>query len=595
MSLFSDAELARATRTLHRNPAQALMRAREGSIIDIETISKNADSLPMIQTIDLIEALKVPDLHIPTAPGSPSTLAVDRAVPSLLGLGYLAQTMSPLDMYSRAWRGVLKWLFFFDELYAYPNTCYRKATRNTVALVLHTLVQARFIPASAVTNTPEIVALATSLWLNEHSAPSMTHPVGSSALVSILHASTADALRAEIVRLAGGSVERVAKLAVSRLQLEIESEDPRSQMISVYTDLVCHLSLGQGHTLRDALLHQAGMSIMTKTLLLTSQRTASESFIMDTLAACVSYIRDSIEAGEGVWWVQQALRAGLLQVLRRYYFTSLRMSSLGPRYMVYKSIVGIVHAALTELETRAHQARIARSVFADPWQSLHRLVLDRVALKHTMDNTPKNVGVCSNCDKRISKEDLKKCSRCHAVLCCSRNCQRTDWEQGHNRECALHTRVNENRVKGASKQDRRYNLRLAVSLAERGISQVRALAAFYFPDIPLSKLGVRVDFTKVPLGLGLFPLADYRASDSVEFSDPDTAALEDGIVERVRASNGRITLVEAVASCGRIRHVAKVRVVPSLWEREDRNVRGVPEGRRLIEDVGATGQPTDER
>ncbi|KAI0064969.1 hypothetical protein BV25DRAFT_1914117 [Artomyces pyxidatus] len=607
--MLSQADFARASRTLQNNPAQTIRNAREGSLVEIKIIANCIQSMRELQTPEVVEMFcshldisKTPDHRISAPPKSPAAYAAERAISSLLGLGNFGPLLSPynralLAPISRTWPGIFKWMVFFDKVNRQPGMGDRQTLQNTqqiVAYALYSITQDDDIQ-NVITNTPGIIPLATSLWKEESpGGPGslLPIPVGSAAFHHVLFSAT-DAILDEVVKYGGaGKARNVADLAISRLLAAIRKPSTSAPTLHAYVDILVSMSRGSKHPLRRAILRQGGIATVTKALLKVSAMNMYDDDVRDTAIACFGFISNLIEAGSGLPYVRQAIQEGLLQgfvaispAFRRFDpeargFALELIESVIPRYLVYRSVIVAVHAATQTLESADSLTKIERSPVKDAWKSMEHLARERALIKYRSDIIKKEQGYCDNCHKAGPRDSLKKCSGCQVTYYCSKECQVAGWKKIHKGECVLKDQERlalKNEV--INKDDRFFHHHLTIRESLRNRPRLRAMAAGKFPDLPLSEIGVSVDYTKVPHTFDVFVLKNHDISKDIRPSETRTQeARSEGIIEKARMSEGRHTLIESMVSLGESTTMVMTLTASSLWEGEDNEMGGLMDG-----------------
>ncbi|ETW82314.1 hypothetical protein HETIRDRAFT_61178 [Heterobasidion irregulare TC 32-1] len=289
--------------------------------------------------------------------------------------------------------------------------------------------------------------------------------------------------------------------------------------------------------------------------------------------ACIGCTSNLIEFTDGVTWVQQVLHEGLLLALVNI-SPSFRLldgdvctlvlamlSDRLPRYFVYRSVIVAASAAMTKLDNQ-HLAKIARSPLKEPWLKLKHLTEERMSIKTEWSVMRKQVGYCDN---QGAKDTFKQCARCQTTMYCSKSCQVLGWKKGHKTECELKSL--ERTADTINRQDRVFMHHLAIRNARDNIVNLREIAARDHPGVPYAGLGVSCDYLKVPPTFGVFALENYtleRLADPTAERTLEARGLS--LIAKVRASEGKYTLVESRVSRGETSTLIITISVRSLWE-----------------------------
>ncbi|KAI0049148.1 hypothetical protein FA95DRAFT_1538803 [Auriscalpium vulgare] len=585
------ADFARASRNLQTKPAQAFRDAKNGSIWEIKVIANSIQAMPQLQTPEVIEMLcshldasKAPDPRVSAAARSP---AAERAFSSLLGLGNFGRLLTPyatslLAPIKKSWPGIFKWMVFFHEVYSNPNAQGPKNAMEIIAYALYSITHEDAFQ-DRVTNTPGAIALAASLWMKEDArseTPLLPIPVASSMLHHILFCAT-DANLDEFVKSAGGKTSTIADLCLSRLRSTIAKPLVSGLQVRSYVDVMVALSRGRKHALRRAILHKGGIGVVTKALLKLSVLSLSDEDVRDAVIACFGFISNLIESGDGIHWVRQAVQEGLLLAFvnispsfksldtEARSFTLALVSNVLPRYLVYRSVIMAVSAAMEKVDTPENRVKIERSPVKDSMYSTKLLADERKKIQFQSDVMKKELAYCDHCQKYAPKDTLKKCGGCQVTLYCSKECQTQGWKKIHRSECKLkdEERIEVLQQDAFSKDDRVFLHNLAIYVARKNLLTLRRLAKRSYADIPLSKLGVRIDFTKVPPTYEVFLLSARDISKEAKPNwTPTLVARSESILEKAINSEGRNSLIESVVSVGEGTTIVVSLTARCLWD-----------------------------
>ncbi|KAJ6479491.1 hypothetical protein C8R47DRAFT_1322689 [Mycena vitilis] len=154
-----------------------------------------------------------------------------------------------------------------------------------------------------------------------------------------------------------------------------------------------------------------------------------------------------IMAHPGFPAVQQALAAGLLRAI--LVCTSRRMPHLDfglhlllrdilPKSLVYHSVLSVTQAALDDAKDLANTREFRASPFVQEWNNFVEVATERLVVMERYNNG--KLGAWRACDHlecgAMRKDDtLLRCAACHNAFYCSKECQVTDWTDGHRKLC----------------------------------------------------------------------------------------------------------------------------------------------------------------
>lgn len=248
-----------------------------------------------------------------------------------------------------------------------------------------------------------------------------------------------------VVSAAGGDASRVVDLTFSRIRTATAADErihePRT---AITLDLIGHLSRSASHPLRLGFLGKGMTAFVTKLAVVivgmldvivatasSGQRQIGfggtgmlqrshmhQQGLLDSLVASLGFLSNTIESTDGFTWVGKAVSAGLLQAWTGaarhiHTFDSHEdaemvieiMDKIVPRYMVYKSVINSVHAAMkkTKEETKFDEwkDRGAKKV----WSTFEELALERYTISQDM-KTLKGAA----CDNYANASSIILCS-----------------------------------------------------------------------------------------------------------------------------------------------------------------------------------------
>jgi len=299
----------------------------------------------------------------------------------------------------------------------------RRTAMDSISALFYAFSRSEKI-RSAMVKVPGTVEMATRLWILEDEGPvpsTQPIPVGSAGLDGLLtvpdhsikddetipgeskeeredrldkkyesNIASLEALLDRVVTAAGGSVNSVIHLVLTRLKGVTSSPAISTPHSAIYLDLLGHLSRGPTHPLRMGFLSEGAISMCTKLAVkfcglldrslgespathahigfggpddsLHSQSSLTpKDNLLGGLVASLGYLTNYIESSDGFSWVSNALSAGLLNAwvgavkYMKYVdpedadmVLSLLRDRL-PRYLVYRSVVLNVKSAVGRL------------------------------------------------------------------------------------------------------------------------------------------------------------------------------------------------------------------------------------------------------
>lgn len=274
----------------------------------------------------------------------------------------------------------------------------------------------------AIAATKGTIEIATHLWLLDDDVPQSSPnivaiPCAAAALDAILvdGPATDRALAAS-----GGTADRIVKIAMSRTRTALSRRTLVPVEITIYLDLLGHLSYGRNHPLRIGLLHAGAIPLCTRAAgdLARALSSGGDVALLDGIVAAFGYLVNCLQSTEGFTWVVQSLTADLLLALadasphfslldaEDYDMVSSLLKEMLPTYLVYRSVIQAVDEGMRRLGAK-QQKKIDASIFRDVWIDFQKLALERqfvvmqaVAVKGRAA-TCDNVEVCTKALLRL--------------------------------------------------------------------------------------------------------------------------------------------------------------------------------------------------
>ncbi|TFY79555.1 hypothetical protein EWM64_g4455 [Hericium alpestre] len=230
-----------------------------------------------------------------------------------------------------------------------------------------------------------------------------------------------------------------------------------------------------------------------------------------------------------------------------------------PRYLVYRSVIVAVDAAMHALETPEDRKKIDKSPVADSWYQTKKLAHERLLIKWSAA-------------KKAPKDNLKRCTGCGTTLYCSKECQVSGWKKSHKAECKL--KKEELRVlqdDAIRKEDRLFHHHLAIRDARHNMPRLHSIAARDFPGVPKANLGMSIDYTVVPPTYSVFALDKHDLSKDIKpGTSRVTEARSESILEKAQMSGGKTTLIESKICVGEGCSIVMTLTAQSVWESAER-------------------------
>ncbi|KAA1473184.1 hypothetical protein DENSPDRAFT_262857 [Dentipellis sp. KUC8613] len=548
--MSSPAELLRCMENARRDPKQLIANARDGDITSLKTILFCAPSTLQLQTEEALEAVLthlselalLKTLRSTGSTGSRPLLfaLTSRAEVAMMALGSFGAAIASSGMslgplISEYWTGVFKWMQHMVEasIESHANGGGRSQDLCKVASALYAITRDE-TSRSLVITTPGVMKLSTLIWLSEDSGikskpadPSAS--LCSTAFYHILHEAT-PALVDEFVNVAGGDANVIADIALKRLHRVLTSSaSPNAFDVISYIGVVDELTTRgtAPPAVRRAILSKGGVKLITCALLrLSTMPLDPDSDNVVAVRVAVRCIVNFFDGGDGITNIRMAIREGILRAfvdicssfdsLDKDVLESI-LAMIGtaiPKYLLYHSVLLAVDAEMPRFDTQEYRTKIAQSPIRDAWTRMHRLAAERLVITWKYNNSVPGPQImfCDHCQHPSQKDALKKCSRCHIVFYCSKECQVAGWKDGHRKTCASKTEDLANIT--LRKRDRTFIDRIAMRDACHNLPRLRRLAAEKFPEVPHAKLGVSIDYTCVPETYGVFALKSEDSNAS---------------------------------------------------------------------------------
>ncbi|KAI0041606.1 hypothetical protein FA95DRAFT_676921 [Auriscalpium vulgare] len=507
----------RTKRDMFRKPPADLVKcAKRGSSLALFLISNKIITVPEYLHEELIGAYCSVLQHF--EPPDPCLLTdglegevVQRARYCFVGLAGMDSVHdAPLEPIIAAWHGMFKWMVYLSEL------CRAEDPQHVMLMVIMNIVHKvcmrpeirRWIAA-----TPGILSLTTSIWMNEELVPEPPSSMITLNVIELLKSLPISAV-GEVVSSAGRADVLVDRL-ISCLRAVVKKRASCIANIHWYLTLMQALGGPPESPARKAFLEPGVMRALTKTLVKVSglDMKLDANIRTATIDLGFALVINFIETGTAVDRVRQCVHDGILEAIVNS-APDLDPSSIEtmsawtliadiiPRYIVFRSVTEAVCASLAKLQDVKYQHKMAQSRHVrmkDAWDKLCIRANWQRNLKETIERDLSNLSAkCDACQKLGPKKLIRRCAGCHSSVYCSRKCQEIAWATTHRAQCAEDRHCRRTAATGVSKSDAWHHNALAVYHAKEVVPNLRATAARDYPDIPLYKFFVSLDYTVCP-------------------------------------------------------------------------------------------------
>ncbi|KAJ6585582.1 hypothetical protein B0H19DRAFT_1368857 [Mycena capillaripes] len=573
--------IQQSLRRLRDSPKQVIESAKCGSIPDLKDLANFWQEVPDLLSLGIFDVFfhhLNPDkaFAVPSEANERSPLAAC-AFYALFGLSksgdYLLRPPHNHDpAVLKAWPGIFKWSAFFFKMRVtsvLPRPVEaRRSAMDVIATVWYCLVRVQGL-REVIAATKGTVEIATQLWLLDNEVPyqgppSMNIPcVAAFDAVLVDHAATDRALAA-----AGGAPDTLVKL------------------VSIYLDLLSHLSWGADHPLRLGLLQAGAISLCTRAAgtLAGALNAGGDLDLLNSIVSAFGFLTNCLHSTEGFTWVIQSVGADFLlawadasphfaQLDEEDYgmVTSLLMQTL-PMYLVYRSVIQAVEQGMRRLGPQQLE-RINSSIAKNVWMDFRKLAEERSMVVVHAAAVKGKAATCDNvkCHKIDAKNTFRKCGGCSTTLYCSKECQTIAWKEGgHKAMCKMKQRERlEGKSLAISKSDIAFFHHLAVRDARHHLPLLRRLARTEHPALRSCDLLIRIDYTVVPPAYSIIPLAVTGRDDLPTSGSANADARNDAIFERVRENPEQHRLIQSQIVNGAVAQMVLSVVTGNFWEDGD--------------------------
>ncbi|KAG5652307.1 hypothetical protein H0H81_005457 [Sphagnurus paluster] len=463
----------------------------------------------------------------------------DRAFMCMVGLSKAGNLLNDNDdhgeMIVRAWPGVFKWsAFLFAGRIQNPRAppALQKANLDFVSATWYSLSRSTR-GRQAMNATKGCVEIATKMWILEDrgNVPSVIDiPSATTALHSMIRDDTEASLK-RVVAAAGGDLNNVVQLALSRLRSAVNGPDITDTKTTAYLDLIGHLSRGQDPPLRNAFMHANTLLLCTKAALSISKllNSGGPPILVDSMVAAFGYLANFLQSTDGFSWIIQSLQAGLLVAwvdstphLHKVDQEDSDMvlsivRDILPKYLVYRSVIDAVDLTMRVLNQPLHKERVMNSMASKVWTDFHGLALERLVV--TMQ--------------------------------------------------AAAFKGKEGKLQSISKSDSQFFHHLFTRDARHHLPRLRRLALTEYPGTTKAALIICIDYTVLPPKYSIKPLADYEKDLPEMRGSPNTEARNDALIERARENPGKFTIIQSKIANGEGLQMVMTVVTGSFWDDSD--------------------------
>ncbi|KAI0047585.1 hypothetical protein FA95DRAFT_1558902 [Auriscalpium vulgare] len=592
-------ELVRWERLARSNPALVVKRAQEGSSVAFQTLAMHCADLPAIQQRTVIkmscaglDASTIPRSLLTHQEPTPSALsALSCAVSGLLTIEALtfgkASDSLIMPRIASRWHGIYQWTAFIDEIYPILADEDKPHVYDILGQAI-SVMERHELTGKVVRDTPGVFGLIASIWAKYKPQPkggAIYSPPGflPRLLMNLLRTPNEEDLARFVA--ATGKTPAVARLAL--LRLRAVTRDPTSPLnkFSTHTDMLMWLSHGgQRATLRKAVVREDGVAVLTKSILALVDRRGRDAETQATVSLNFCVLTRYFKTRGSVHSVRSAIRNGLLLAyvklipafadyhkFHQQKIIAVLMDIVTP-HLSYGSVVEQAVESVGEILAGLPWEDMAESQLKNALLYLSQIIKERGEFMKEW-GTIKHTAHCDSCGARLSKEVLKACANCHAVLYCSKSCQAAAWA-AHKKTCALRRRIGSQAHDGPSKADWMCLRQLALKSARQAMMAQDAPKDR--PGVPLSDLGISLDFWTA--NVSVISIEEVAALPCLRDDGSDTVALARNVLERARTMRGSSTLLRTDTMLGNDTGIGLLLVCPSIWDgnrMEDSDLRVV--------------------
>ncbi|KLO05002.1 hypothetical protein SCHPADRAFT_1003109 [Schizopora paradoxa] len=314
----------------------------------------------------------------------------------------------------------------------------------------------------------------------------------------------------------GYSETQIVKKIVHRLRCAIAANPIEHQNIITSVCLLGNMVDASPHSLSTTVLWSEAPSVMLSSLSRLVNDKEDHSFRKSSISATLGFLNGYIE--DGPEHVEELMQHGFLyNVLKSASvdldkgdeeLTSSCIKDLLPSLTYNSTLWSVIEDGFADFYKGGHslaiQLKKTRANFQSTWKTLESLLVEQLLLYLLFEKGyARERGACADqsCRKGGDRRDFKKCAGCGFALYCSERCQKQNWS--HHREYC-NAAVKEN-AGDYNDPTNRFPRKVATAQINRHWPSILALAVR--SDVPLSTMGIRVDYSEYPFKIKLF---DYR-------------------------------------------------------------------------------------
>ncbi|KAK7054896.1 hypothetical protein VNI00_003359 [Paramarasmius palmivorus] len=585
MNVMNAAQLNKVLTDIGRNKKKYMDNARKGDLIALRDLANMWLQFPEMLEMGLIDVF----LHQLTRAEPPRDNSRrvyernsdgDRAFMALVGLSKLSNILRDghpyEDLLLQGWPSIFKWSVYM----VWSRVQSKDATPESIRITSDAITAcwysiSRTDPVRiAMAKTNGTIEIAAQLWIHEDAN---------------LKATIA---RIRALKACGGDPTKVAQMAMSRLKTAINAPQMHPIRVSIYLDLIGHLSRQNKHPLRNAFLSENMVAVATKLALTLSKMLNGPSCdpqFLDTFCSAMGYLSNFLESTDGFSWIVQSFKRcpyyNQMHPVDQEAFKRI-VSDILSRYTVFRSVIRAIDRTMRVLDQEPHKSRVLKSPLKDVYVDFHELALERLMTETVMKH--KRL-FCDNvkCQKADDKNNFQKCSGCGTTLYCSKECQTIAWKEGgHKQMCKLKIQERrEGKNQPISKSDSGKCIQATIAevteimcsvLSRRCcprcppsiLPHLQRLAKSEFPGVKLHDLIICINYCKVPAKFTLSRLEDYEKMlgeiDSGSF--PSAEARTDALIERARNNPGKFAMIQSRISNGIGVQLVTTQVAGDFWQ-----------------------------
>ncbi|KAJ7646040.1 hypothetical protein DFH06DRAFT_581957 [Mycena polygramma] len=293
------------------------------------------------------------------------------------------------------------------------------------------------------TQLEQMISVLASIWTREcRSCVQNLDLPASCAIVALMQPYLADTTYTEIAASFIAYFDNrstLARLLLKHADMCCKWAAPYRKHFALEADLI-GLLITADQDLKEALLLRSSVRKFCYALSTFLAQTPDVATARSVLL-CVQYFHATLDATDGVTWVRQAVRAGILPALLdcvKFYEHHndideevVSLLSKISRHLLYKSVFREARRSWSEVSSKERASswstmrRNERTSTA--WSNFEALLVARLRVKHAYNKDFK-YATCAAQECGKSGLDLKACKDCLSTRYCSRTCQENDWQ-----------------------------------------------------------------------------------------------------------------------------------------------------------------------